>query len=129
LISSPAARKTVPGAFERNKRKPPNAKRGLERHGAAAQHTVAFLQFLSIEALAAMWLAPSLQASPHNAETLQKSEKREWPLSTQRACRFFAALNAGQKFTYRPTFRAVRALVVPPERGQGTETGKFLIEL
>ena len=37
-----------------------------------------------------------------------------------------AALIAGQKFIYRSTFRAVRALVVPPERGQGTETGKFL---
>jgi hypothetical protein len=100
----------------------------LERHGAAAQHTVAFLQFLSIEAFAAMSLAPSPRALPRNAEPPQKPKKREWPPSTQRACRLYAALNAGQKFEYRSTFSAVRALVVLPERGQGTATGKFLIE-
>jgi hypothetical protein len=65
---------------------------------------------------------------PHNAETPQKPEKREWLLNTQRARRFYAALIAGQKFEYRSTFSAVRALVTPQEREQGTETGKFLIE-
>jgi hypothetical protein len=101
----------------------------LERHGAAAQHTVVFLQFLSIEANAVMLLAPpSPRASPHNAETPQKPEKREWLFDTQRACRLYTALIAGQKFEYRSTFSAVRALVTPQERGQGTETGKFLIE-
>jgi hypothetical protein len=103
-------------------------KKGLERHGAAVQHTVAFLQFLLIEALAAMLLAPSPRASPHIAEPPQKPEKRESSLSTRRACRLCNALNAGQKFECRSTFSAVRALVVPPERGQGTETGKLLVE-
>ena len=28
------------------------------------------------------------RATPRNAEALQKPEKREWPFSTQRACRF-----------------------------------------
>jgi hypothetical protein len=49
----------------------------LQRHGAAAQYTVAFLKFLSIQALAAMLLAPNPRALPLNAEPPQKPEKRE----------------------------------------------------
>jgi hypothetical protein len=60
--------------------------------------------------------------------TPQEPEKRESSPSTRRACRLCNALNAGQKFECRSTFSAVRALVVPPERGQGTETGKLLVE-
>jgi hypothetical protein len=75
-----------------------------------------------------MWLAPSHQSLPRTSEPPQKSEKRECLLNTQRACRIYAALNAGQRFENRQSFNAVRARVVPPERGQGTETGKFLIE-
>ena len=71
---------------------------------------------------------PCPLALPHNAEPPRKPEKRECLLYTQRACRFYAALNTGQKFENRQSFNAVRALGVPPERGQGTQTGKFLMK-
>jgi hypothetical protein len=78
LKLSPAAKMTVPGAIEKDKRKPPVLVRKLERHGAAAQHTVAFLKFLSSEACAVQWLVPNTTATPHQADTLQKPEQREW---------------------------------------------------
>ena len=117
-----------PGTFERHKRKLPDLVRKVERQGAAAQQTVAFFPFLSIEAFAVKWFVPNTTGTPHHAENPQKPERREWLFDTQCACRSCSALNTGQNLENRQSFNAVRALVVPPERGQGTETGKYLIQ-
>ena len=56
-------------------------KTGTARRGGATLCSVS--QFLSIEAFADQWLVPTRRATPQNAETLQKPEKRELPISTQ----------------------------------------------